>query len=62
MVSLRYLFSAFLVLVLGKSTSHAVELTFELADNAKECFYQDIDKDTSFTIEFQVSKQFMLCS
>lgn len=32
----------------------AVELTFELADNAKECFYQDITKDTAATLEFQV--------
>lgn len=60
MVSLRYLFSACLVLVLGKSTSQAVELTFELADNAKECFFEEINKDTSFTIEFQVSWQSIL--
>uniref|UniRef100_A0A6M2E038 Putative cargo transport protein n=1 Tax=Xenopsylla cheopis TaxID=163159 RepID=A0A6M2E038_XENCH len=33
---------------------HSVELTFELPDNAKECFYQDIQKNTSVTLEFQV--------
>jgi len=31
-----------------------VELTFELADNAKECFYQEIEKNVSSTLEFQV--------
>ena len=32
----------------------AVELTFELPDNAKECFYEEIDVGTEFTVEFQV--------
>ena len=32
-----------------------VELTFELPDNAKECFYEEIEVGTEFTIEFQVS-------
>ena len=32
----------------------AVELTFELPDNAKECFYEVIQKDTEATVEFQV--------
>ncbi|XP_046390031.1 transmembrane emp24 domain-containing protein 7 [Ischnura elegans] len=31
-----------------------VELTFELPDNAKECFYQEIDKNVTATLEFQV--------
>lgn len=31
-----------------------VELTFELDDNAKECFYQEIEKNVSSTLEFQV--------
>jgi len=33
---------------------YSVELTFELADNAKECFYEEIKKDQTATIEFQV--------
>lgn len=53
MVSATHLLSACLVLVAAKYTV-AVELTFELADNAHECFYQDIDKGTSVTLEFQV--------
>ncbi|KAJ8670554.1 hypothetical protein QAD02_001813 [Eretmocerus hayati] len=31
-----------------------VELTFELPDNAKECFYQEVDKNVTATLEFQV--------
>lgn len=31
-----------------------VELTFELPDNAKECFHEIIEKDTESTLEFQV--------
>jgi len=34
--------------------SDGVELTFELPDNAKECFYQEIQKNVSSTLEFQV--------
>ena len=33
----------------------AVELTFELPDNAKECFYEEIEKGTASSLEFQVS-------
>lgn len=32
-----------------------VELTFELPDNAKQCFYEVIEKNTSATLEFQVN-------
>jgi len=31
-----------------------VELTFELPDNAKECFHENIPKEKSSTFEFQV--------
>lgn len=31
------------------------ELTFELPDNAKQCFYEDITVGTKCTLEFQVS-------
>merc|ERR1719347_1504022 len=41
-----------LVLQCGGVTS--VELTFELPDNAKECFHEIIEKDTECTLEFQV--------
>lgn len=32
-----------------------VELTFELSDNAKECFHEEIYNETKCTLEFQVS-------
>ncbi|XP_053986249.1 transmembrane emp24 domain-containing protein 7-like [Hylaeus anthracinus] len=31
-----------------------VELTFELPDNAKQCFYQEIEKNATAMLEFQV--------
>ncbi|KAK5873728.1 hypothetical protein PBY51_018741 [Eleginops maclovinus] len=30
------------------------ELTFELPDNEKQCFYEDLEKDVKFDIDFQV--------
>ena len=35
---------------------HAVELTFELPDSAKECFYEMIDEGVESTVEFQVGR------
>lgn len=34
---------------------NSVELTFELPDNSKECFYQDIGKNKTAILEYQVS-------
>lgn len=34
--------------------SHCVELTFELPDAAKECFFEVIEEGTESTLEFQV--------
>ena len=39
-----------------------VELTFELPDNAKECFYEDIEKGTPANVEFQVRVSFLIIS
>lgn len=33
----------------------ATELTFELPDNEKQCFYEELEKDVKFDIDFQVS-------
>lgn len=35
-------------------TVECTELTFELEDNARQCFYEDIKKDAKATLEFQV--------
>ena len=40
--------------------SGGAELTFELPDNAKECFYQVIAKNLSVTLEFQVNTQILI--
>jgi protein ERP2 len=42
------------VLALVLASALAVELTFELPDNAKQCFHEEIPKDKKSTIEFQV--------
>ena len=43
------------VLSLLVLSSKAVELTFELPDNAKECFHEEIAAGIEATLEFQVS-------
>jgi len=43
-----------LTLLLCVLNVDCVELTFELPDNAKECFHEIIEKDTDCTLEFQV--------
>lgn len=41
-------------LLLLSGPSGASEITFELPDNAKQCFYEDITQGTKCTLEFQV--------
>ena len=36
--------------------AYCVELTFELPDSAKECFFEEIEEGTESTIEFQVKE------
>ncbi|CAH7017040.1 Tmed7 [Phodopus roborovskii] len=43
-----------LLLLLLPGPSGASEITFELPDNAKQCFYEDITQGTKCTLEFQV--------
>jgi hypothetical protein len=50
-VNLVVLASIFGLVGLG----HSVELTFELPDSAKECFFEVIDEGVQSTVEFQVS-------
>lgn len=55
---IQFASSHFLLLVVPLlsliALARAVELTFELPDNAKECFYEEIEAGTEFTVEFQV--------
>ncbi|GBP95943.1 Transmembrane emp24 domain-containing protein 7 [Eumeta japonica] len=48
------LFAAVFLGLINNILSKSVELTFELPDSAVECFYQDIEKNTSASLEFQV--------
>ncbi|XP_023934878.1 transmembrane emp24 domain-containing protein 3 [Bicyclus anynana] len=43
-----------LVTLISGIFSKSVELTFELPDNAVECFYQEIEQNTSASLEYQV--------
>ena len=45
----------FVTLTILFRTTRGVELTFELPDNAKECFYEVIEEGKTSTVEFQVS-------
>lgn len=53
-MNIRYLtyFSIILAII---DYINSVELTFELPDNSKECFYQDIGKNKSAILEYQAS-------
>lgn len=42
------------LLLLLPAPSGGSEITFELPDNAKQCFYEDITQGTKCTLEFQV--------
>lgn len=46
------------LMVLSTKTVDCVELTFELMDNAKDCFYEEILKNTSVLLEYQVRGAF----
>lgn len=49
--------AAGLLLLLQLSGSvRASEITFELPDNAKQCFYEEIVQGTKCTLEFQVRR------
>jgi len=52
--SLMLLLAAALLVLVVLKPSSAVELTFELPDNAKECFFEQIEEGTEATLEFQV--------
>lgn len=50
----RWLSVRVLVQMLCAQLLWGSELTFELPDNAKQCFYEDITIGTKCTLEFQV--------
>lgn len=44
----------FIVLCIKTTIVNSVELTFELVDNAKDCFHEEIAKNMTVVLEFQV--------
>lgn len=49
-----------LVLITYITLGASTELTFELPDNEKQCFYEDLDSGVKFDIDFQVSSWLLL--
>jgi len=49
-----YILFLLLLLILIPVQVHSVELTFELPDNARDCFHENIEKGKQTTFEFQV--------
>lgn len=49
-----------LVTVINSIYCKSVELTFELPDNAVECFYHEIEKDVSASLEYQVLLSYII--
>lgn len=50
----KTLAAAWVLLFTILAVASGVELTFELPDNARQCFYEVIEKGTESTVEFQV--------
>ncbi|KAG8178583.1 hypothetical protein JTE90_021003 [Oedothorax gibbosus] len=51
---MHFILWATLILPLCFNSANGVELTFELPDNAKQCFHEDIQQGVKSTVEFQV--------
>lgn len=49
----------FILISLILAVTNGIELTFELPDNANQCFYEDIQAGTESVFEFQVSNCFV---
>jgi len=48
------LYTLLISLIYYLKQTGANELTFELPDNAKECFHENLKVGSKFTLEFQV--------
>lgn len=44
-----------LILAVYIAFINATELTFELPDNEKRCFYEDLEQGVKFDVDFQVT-------
>lgn len=48
------LFNSAAFILLFANLVNSVEFTFDLADNAEDCFYEEVRKNQSASLEFQV--------
>ena len=51
---MEYLFVLLAVVSAILTAIHCGELTFELPDNERQCFFEKVDKGVESTLEFQV--------
>ena len=51
---MEYLLNLFMLICLCLSIVRGGELTFELPDNERQCFFEVIEKGIECTLEFQV--------
>ncbi|XP_053658382.1 transmembrane emp24 domain-containing protein 3-like [Anopheles marshallii] len=51
---LRLAFTMLIILCRKNIVVNSVELTFELPDNARQCFHEEVIKNQTVTLEFQV--------
>lgn len=54
-LAVNMLFLGLSCLLLHVCVVFGTELTFELPDNDKQCFYEELEQDVKFEIDFQVS-------
>lgn len=54
MTNIRQCLPSFLFIIICLSGVNSIELTFELPDNANQCFYEDIKPGLDNVFEYQV--------
>ena len=49
-----------LLLLLQAERPRGAELTFELPDNARQCFHEEVEQGVKFSLDYQVSPRRLL--
>lgn len=52
--SFQMLLLLLLLLLLRAEPLRSAELTFELPDNAKQCFHEEVEQGVKFSLDYQV--------
>lgn len=53
-LSFQMLLQLLLLLLLRAEPLRSAELTFELPDNAKQCFHEEVEQGVKFSLDYQV--------